>query len=51
MKFNNDWKSNAKQSDKVVFEIRLGKLTLFKFSVDGSKRKFRLTLLNLTIKN
>jgi len=51
MKFINDWSSNAKQTDKLALEVRIGSLTIFEFSFDGSKRSFRLTILNLTITN
>ena len=51
MKFINDWKSNAKQSDKIALEIRVSKLTIFNLGIDLSKRKFKLTILNFTVKN
>ena len=37
MKFINDWKSNAKQSDKIALEIRVSKLTIFNLGIDLSK--------------
>jgi hypothetical protein len=37
MKFINDWSSNAKQTDKLALEVRIG--------------SFRLTILNFTITN
>ena len=51
MKFINEWKSKAKQSDKVVLEVRFGKFTLLNLRVDTSKKKLKLTVLNFTIKN
>ena len=51
MKFINDWKSNAKQSDKIALEIRVSKLTIFNLGIDLSKRKFKLIILNFTVKN
>tara|TARA_Y100000361_G_C11112258_1_gene318278 strand:+ start:434 stop:589 length:156 start_codon:yes stop_codon:yes gene_type:complete len=51
MKFINEWNSNAKQSDKIALEVRIGSLTLFNFDYDGSRREFRLTILNFTITN
>jgi hypothetical protein len=49
MKFINDWSSNAKQTDKIALEVRIGSLTIFEFSVDVSINYFRLTVLNFSI--
>ena len=51
MKFINDWSSNAKQTDKIALEVRIGSLTIFELSLDASSKSFRLTVLNFTITN
>ncbi len=51
MKFINGYKATAKQSDKCELLIRIGKLTLVEFKLDFSRKAYRITLLNLTIKN
>lgn len=43
----NSWKSRNKQSDKVNFEIRFGKLTFFELAIDFSLGTFRFMLMNL----
>lgn len=51
MKFINGYKAAAKQTDKCEILCRIGKLTLIEFKLDISRGSYRITLLNLTIKN
>ncbi len=48
-KFVNGWKSNAKQDDKVVVEVRFGKVTLVNFEWDKSNKDISLSLLNFKV--
>ena len=41
--------TKAKQNDKFVLALRLGKLTIFEVSYDVSDQEFRFELLNLAI--
>jgi len=45
--FINGFKAHNKQDDKVAFEARLGKLTIFKLNVDISQGSFAIMLFNL----
>lgn len=46
----NGWKSKKKQSDKYALKIRAGRLTLFDFYYDHSRRQAGLILFNFGIK-
>jgi hypothetical protein len=49
MKFINSWTSKVKQSDKYEIVIRLGKLTVLKFSWDTSRKSHAIMIFNLGI--
>jgi len=49
--FKNGWKSNAKQSDKCIIEIRFGRFTLLEMYGDASTQKFVVGLFNFFIHN
>ena len=49
--FKNGWKSNAKQDDKIIIQIRLGKFTLLEVKCDISDRKFTVGLFNFFVHN
>ena len=51
IKFKNGWKSNAKQSDRCIIEIRFGKFTLIEIYGDKSTEKFVVGLCNFFIHN
>lgn len=47
----NSWRSKGKQGDKFALKVRIGKLTLFDFYYDHSKRMFGIILFNLGLRN
>lgn len=49
MKFYNSWKYNT-QWDKLKIELRISKLTIFKFEFDISKRTFNINILNFGLR-
>jgi|TARA_R100001594_G_scaffold62861_1_gene97234 hypothetical protein len=49
--FKNGWKSKAKQDDKFVIEIRLGKISVFEMYFDISDKKFTFGVFNFFIHN
>lgn len=49
MKFINSWTSKVKQADKYEIVIRLGKLTVLKFSWDTSRKSHAIIILNFGI--
>jgi hypothetical protein len=49
MKLINSWTSKVKQSDKYEIVFRLGKLTVFKFSWDTSRKSQVIMLFNFGI--
>jgi len=51
MKIVNSWKSPSKQVDKVVIELRIMTLTVFKFNLDISDKRIAIVLFNLGITN
>mgnify|MGYP003151922582 FL=1 len=51
IKFKNGWKSNAKQDDKCIIEIRFGKCSLLEVYFDYSSKKFVIGLCNFFIHN
>ena len=46
-KFINGFKARAKQTDKVVLEIRFGRLTLIELKGDYSSSYLRVVIFNL----
>jgi len=50
MNFINSWTSKNKQWDKISVKIRLGRLTLFDFYYDRSRKQAGIILLNFGIK-
>ena len=44
----NSWDSSTKQWDKIEFEARIGKLTLFELNIDFNK-SFRICIFNLAL--
>lgn len=51
MKFTNNWKSRNKQWDKFHFQFRLGIIDFIKIEIDISKKLYKFTILNFTLKN
>lgn len=49
MRFFNEWNANAKQNDKIKFEVRVGKFTIFCINFDISNYWYKITILNFTI--
>jgi len=50
MKIVNTWGNPNKQSDKLQFKARVGKLTIFDFYMDKGDGKRALTFMNFTFK-
>jgi len=48
--FINSWKSHSKQWDKVAVKIRIGRITVFDFYSDRSKKLWGLMILNFGIR-
>ena len=44
--FINSFNAKNKQNDKLQITVRLGKLTVLDFYLDGSAREFRLMVMN-----
>ena len=51
IEFKNGWKSNAKQDDKCIIEIRFGRFTLIEIYSDMSTKRFVIGLCNFFIHN
>ena len=51
VEFKNGWKSKAKQDDKCVIEIRLGRVSILEIYIDISSRKFVFGILNFFVRN
>ena len=50
MNFINSWGSKKKQSDKIAIKIRFGRVTVFDFYYDHSRKQAGLILFNFGIK-
>jgi hypothetical protein len=53
MKYRNAWKKQSwtnKQWDKLYVKARLGKIDIFAFEIDISRKFYLITILNFTIK-
>ena len=50
MKFQNGWGNPNKHSDKFIFKLRLGTVTVVDVIVDISSKLYSFTLMNFTLK-
>ena len=48
--FINSWRSNVKQWDKTAIKIRFGKVTVFDFYSDSSKKLWGLMIFNFGVR-
>jgi hypothetical protein len=48
--FINSWKSRTKQWDKFCIKFRIGKITVFDFYGDFSRKQFGISIFNIGVK-